>query len=161
MLSAQHSLEEPNRDVSVSLGASIRNFVASFFRQAGLVLWHAGWHIGVLATWIDIMGRAALAATDQGLSFTLDQLVALGRWVAIRLRWPALATALDEEPKLLRNLEARANSAALPNDAPTKKLLEEWHRWFEEEPALTNTLREPNVDRRMARIPFEAFLPVA
>ena len=102
----------------------------------------------------------ALAASDPGLTFSLDQLIALGRWVAIRLRWPALATELDEERYLLRNLEARANSATLPDDAPTKAMLAERHRWFEE-PDVTDALKEPNSQRRMSEIPFDAFLPVA
>jgi hypothetical protein len=102
----------------------------------------------------------ALAAGTPGLSFTLDQLVALGRWVAIRLRWPALATELDEERFLLPNLEALANHATLPDDAPTKAMLAERHRWFEE-PDVTDALKEPNSQRRMSEIPFEAFLPVA
>lgn len=103
----------------------------------------------------------ALAATDQGLSFTLDQLIALGRWVAIRLRWPALATALDEEPDLLHELEAQANGAAPSDDDATKRIVAEWSRWFQKEPDVTKALLETNSDRRMAKIPFEAFLPVA
>ena len=103
----------------------------------------------------------ALAAGDAGLSFTLDQLIALGRWVAIRLRWPALATALDEEPEaLLAELEAQANGVTLSDDEATKRIVAEWSRWFEE-PDVTEALQEPNSDRRMAKIPFEAFLPVA
>ena len=103
----------------------------------------------------------ALAAGDQGLSFTLDQLIALGRWVAIRLRWPALATALDEEPALLRELEAQANGVTPSDDEATKRIVTEWCHWFEEVPEVTEALQEPNPDRRMAQIPFEAFLPVA
>jgi KAP family P-loop domain len=103
----------------------------------------------------------ALAATDQGLSFTLDQLVALGRWVAIRLRWPALATALDEEPALLSNLEAQANGVSLPDDEATKRIIAKWARWFDKEPDVTEALQETDSRRRMSEIPFEAFLPVA
>jgi len=102
----------------------------------------------------------ALAA-GAALSFTLDQLVALGRWVAIRLRWPALATALDEEPDLLRTLEARANGVTSSDYRSTRTIVAEWGRWFTEEPDLTEELKETNLQRRMSEIPFEAFLPVA
>lgn len=102
----------------------------------------------------------ALAAGDQRLSFTLDQLIALGRWVAIRLRWPALATALDEDPTLLAELEARANGVTPSDDEATKRIVAKWDRWFKE-PDVTEALLAPNPDGRMAKIPFEAFLPVA
>jgi KAP family P-loop domain len=101
----------------------------------------------------------ALAA-GTGLSFTLDQLVALGRWVAIRLRWPALATALDEEPDLLKCLEARANGVTASADGSAKKIVAEWGRWFRDQD-VRDALEEVDPQRRMAQIPFDAFLPIA
>jgi hypothetical protein len=46
------------------------------------------------------------------LDFGRDQLVALGKWVALRLLRPDLAADLDAEPRLAFELEAYANQAS-------------------------------------------------
>ena len=46
-----------------------------------------------------------VASTASDLEFRPEQLAAMAKWVAIRLRWPELAEDLDREPGLLAELE--------------------------------------------------------
>jgi len=50
------------------------------------------------------------------LDFTREQLIALGKWVAVRLRWPRLAQALDRNPSLMKALERKANGIPVTLD---------------------------------------------
>jgi hypothetical protein len=49
---------------------------------------------------------------DCGLTFTKDELIAIAKWVVIRLRWPEFAAAIDADIGLLERLELTFNSAA-------------------------------------------------
>ena len=51
-----------------------------------------------------------VASTASDLEFREEQLNALAKWVAMRLRWPVLAEALDRETDLLATLEVLAYS---------------------------------------------------
>lgn len=102
--------------------------------------------------------HVACSTPGTGLDFSLDELIALGKWVALRLRWPHLAKALDADPRLLEQLERHAN-ATDPADG----------NGGEPEPGLKSALAdprvfavlcEPNAARRMAALPLNSFLRV-
>lgn len=91
-------------------------------------------------------------------SFTSDELRALARWVAVRLRWPTVADLMDRQPPLLEALEATANRLT---DREADAALRTAHRdWFENDELLA-VLSEPIAGRRLSRLPTDAFLPVA
>jgi tetratricopeptide (TPR) repeat protein len=56
--------------------------------------------------------------------FTADQLIALARWVALRLRWPDLGDAITRYPDLLVKLEALANGTTGDNMPMPERALE-------------------------------------
>lgn len=89
-----------------------------------------------------------------GLSFELDDLVALGKWVALRLRWPDVADGIDSDPELLERLEEVANGG---NTSITGGTFD----WFSDRPGLKAFLAEPKEARRMARLTGETFLRVS
>jgi hypothetical protein len=71
---------------------------------------------------------------DCRLDFSLGELVALGKWVGLRLRWPHLAEVLDDEPELISLLEAKANGEPRPNamdEAEEMRLSAAYTTWFE------------------------------
>jgi tetratricopeptide (TPR) repeat protein len=94
------------------------------------------------------------------LDFGPDQLAALAKWVAIRLRWPGLAEDLDREEGLLKALENYANAPDNLRETPKP----ECSRWFSNE-LLLNALGEENTARRLTSLPLDtgsgAFLRVA
>jgi len=98
------------------------------------------------------------------LDFSLDQLVALGKWVALRLRWPELAEALDDEPALIEALEASANDDGSSLSAVRHRALEQrYSRWFSD-PVVSRFLRDVEKGaeaRRLARLEPGSFLRVA
>ena len=97
--------------------------------------------------------------------FTDDQLKALARWVAIRLRWGELAHAMDEEPALLGALERSAvNSEGSTN--PPADVAEEHLKWvdpsmFPDLPALQAILRAGESGERISHLPFDRFIRIA
>ena len=97
--------------------------------------------------------------------FTDDQLKALARWVAIRLRWGELAHAMDEEPALLGALERSAvNSEGSTN--PPADVAEEHLKWvdpstFPDLPALQAILRAGESGERISHLPFDQFIRIA
>ena len=87
---------------------------------------------------------------DCRLSFSVDELIALGKWVALRLRWPELAEAIDDEPDLLGALEATANgshASVMPGELT--RLQRVYARWFVDREVLS-LLRDAG-DRGAAR----------
>lgn len=94
--------------------------------------------------------------------FTTDQLHALAKWVAVRLRWPALADADDREPLLLTSLEEGANGGAnrLVSPEQLHRLMSRYESWFEDAD-LNGVLFEAIEERRVSELPREAFLRVA
>jgi hypothetical protein len=102
-----------------------------------------------------------VASEDDRVTFDFspEQLVALARWVALRLRWPGLADAIAREPKLLALLEAVANggSASLDADDPpgTRHKL-----WLEHAGALS-LIRDERSTRRLSALRLDAFVRVA
>ena len=77
------------------------------------------------------------------LEFGPDDLITLGKWVALRLRWPDLAAAIDAKPALLERLERTVNDRKLTTD-------EDWDALLRDEPA-----------RYVGRLSRETFLRVA
>lgn len=70
---------------------------------------------------------------DCELDFSLGQLIALGKWVGLRLRWPHLAEVLDDEPALIELLERTANGQGKPESISTGeeiRLREAYESWF-------------------------------
>ena len=96
---------------------------------------------------------------ESALEFNRDQLVALGKWVALRLRWPQLADDLDREPKLLGALEEYANNGGKKTTL-VKSLFNSHERWFSED-ALLEVFEEEDLPKRIASLPFDSFLGVA
>ncbi len=96
----------------------------------------------------------ANATHGDELDFHLDQLVGLGKWVALRLRWPGLADVIDQEPALLAALEAAANGEAAAPDLAAR-----YEGWFKDA-ALMAGLHEEASGRRIAALPFASFLRV-
>ena len=90
------------------------------------------------------------------LDFTRDQLVAIAKGVALRLRWPTLAEAIDRDAGLLKALEQKANGEAvgeLPKDSP-------WHRWLDDK-EVRDVLKETNQKRRLSSLDQHSFLRIA
>ena len=71
-----------------------------------------------------------VASTSSDLDFRQEQLTALAKWVAIRLRWPELAEHLGLEPDLLVELENHAYGNGTP--APDPDLTVRFERWFQD-----------------------------
>lgn len=102
-------------------------------------------------------------AAEGGLQFDGDPLRALARWVALRLRWPRLADALDQEPFLLTLLETKANEEEPPeqiSEGERLRLEAGYKGWFADQRVAT-VLREPLRARRVTQLPVDKFLPVA
>jgi len=89
-----------------------------------------------------------------------EQLAAIGKWVAVRLRWPALAEAVDDEPRLLAILEQAANGEPEVDPELAAVLRGEYEQWFADR-RVSQVLHEPDKARRVATLPFESFLRVA
>jgi hypothetical protein len=86
-----------------------------------------------------------------GLDFTRDELFALGKWVVLRLRWPALARTIDEDPALAGELERHVNDGqALPAAVEDLGLDEDARH------LLTTSDRK----RRLDALPLSTFLRV-
>jgi hypothetical protein len=85
------------------------------------------------------------------LDFRPEQLVALGKWVVVCLRWPRLAQEALAVPGLLRALEARAHGESSPGDPPGVD------RWAAE-PEVLRLLAGGSGGQRLADLPFETFL---
>lgn len=98
----------------------------------------------------------AAAASDWSLDLSRDELLALAKWVAMRLRWPRLAQDLDADPGLLKALEDSAND---PTALIDKGLAQRYERWFFKEPALQKILRH-KPQKRIASFPWQSFLRV-
>ena len=85
------------------------------------------------------------------LDFGEDDLIAIGTWVAMRLRWPDLAVAIDRDLELLGRLERSANEIAY--DSPDRP----WSQNL----LLRELLREDNEARRIARLQDRTFLRIS
>jgi hypothetical protein len=110
-----------------------------------------------------------LASRSSGVTFSPDELNALARWVAIRLRWGRLAQAMDENPALLRALERTANGRRQIVDIDAMTAAEQRRRtpeWFDESsfadlPDLLKVLRVQAPKQAISKLPFNAFVRVA
>ncbi len=85
---------------------------------------------------------------DSGLGFTEREMRSVGKWIALRMRWPGLAVALDSRPDLLEALHKAARdgnddqAAAAPAAPPDWENYAEWFR----EPALLAMLNDDDED---------------
>lgn len=82
--------------------------------------------------------------------------MALGKWVAIRLRWPRLAEDLDRDGDLLKALETHANGSSVSKNDPPRQ----HEHWFSNT-KLLEVLKEENPARRLTSLPLDSFLRVA
>lgn len=85
------------------------------------------------------------------LRFDLDQLVALGKWVALRLRWPDVADRLDADHDLLERLEDHVNDGGAAPDG---------FEWPADRKDFDALLREKARARRLTGLPARTFLRV-
>ena len=106
--------------------------------------------------------QLSVAARSDRMTFAPQQLAALARWVAIRLRWGALARDIDEEPGLLTALEQTASGATV-SDPELEKRKADWFDLakFPDLPDLLAALRVEKGEQRLSTLPFEDFLPIA
>jgi hypothetical protein len=104
-------------------------------------------------------------AAAQGVTFDAEQTRALARWVALRVRWPALADDLEREPGLLKLLDAAANEEKTSDDDWTEeeqRLRKAYERWFSNGKVTGVLLVSKEGDaRRVSRLPLDDFLTVA
>lgn len=97
---------------------------------------------------------------DCKLRFSFEELVTLGRWVALRLRWPEFAKAIDDEPNLLSAVEHVANGT--PSDLPADeldRLRQAYDRWFRA-PGLRAFLADEGEWRRVSSLEPGSFLRI-
>jgi hypothetical protein len=93
--------------------------------------------------------------------FTGDQLIALARWVAVRLRWPELGDALAKDPSLLVALESRANGEPTPDSKPSPTGFETPYERWSSKPDVLDVLRDLATERRLSALELKTFLRVA
>lgn len=91
--------------------------------------------------------------------FSQDQLVALARWVALRLRWPPLAQAIAGDPNVLALVEAVSNNEP-PPDGIGEDLHERCADWIAND-AVLSLVREKQRSRRLSALRLDAFVRVA
>jgi hypothetical protein len=99
---------------------------------------------------------------DCKLRFSFDELVTLGRWVALRLRWPEFAKAIDDEPNLLGAVEDAANESRseLPADE-LDRLRQVYGRWFSSQELLSFLVdEEEGESRRVSSLEPGSFLRI-
>ena len=105
-------------------------------------------------------------AAGEGVEFSGDELVTLARWIAMRLRWPALAHDLDQEPGLLPLLDAFANEERLKGvdgwSDEEQRLRAKYPRWFDDG-AVTGVLASSLAGsvHRLPSLRLDDFLTIA
>lgn len=105
----------------------------------------------------------------QDLSLRREQFAALAKLVAIRLRWPRLANALDEHPDLFRTLERLANGRSRVTDIDGRTAAAQRRRtpeWFDESRFkdlrdLCQILKVDHAEAAISRLPEEDIPRVA
>jgi len=91
--------------------------------------------------------------------FTAAELVALAKWVVIRLRWPDLGEAIAQDPALLGALERVVNDEQSPPGTEVEP--DEDHDKWLAHPAIRAVLTEPDANRRVSTLELKTFLRVA
>jgi hypothetical protein len=95
-----------------------------------------------------------------GLSFDRDELIAIAKWVVIRLRWPDFAAAIDADVALLGRLEAAFNSPAADAGLDPNGLESDDHDWVDQ-PALRSLLADRRPRARIGQLHEQTFLRVS
>lgn len=99
----------------------------------------------------------ANSSTGTSLEFNRDEMRALAKWTAVRVRWPGLAEALDREGReLLEALVINSNNPKATIDNNLKERYEEWFKNKELRVVLKDT-----PSRRITTLPFDTFLEIA
>ena len=97
------------------------------------------------------------------LSFSPNELAALGKWVGLRLRWPRVAEELDREDDMESAIKTLEKEAAISEPHPPDDSLSRY--WSLVTPQDRKHLRELLVDdepaRRISSLRFNTFLRVA
>jgi hypothetical protein len=107
--------------------------------------------------------HVASEQADRRFEMSGDELHALAKWVAIRLRWPELADADDSEEDLLTALEADANGRlgkVRLTDEKVERLKREYDKWFSDAD-LRRVLEDPLDRHLVTTLDKNAFLRVA
>jgi len=95
-------------------------------------------------------------------AFTQDELVALAKWVVVRLRWPDLGNAIAQDHQLLSVIEAAANDDVkkLAIEVATDARIATSNDYLRC-PGVWELMRDSDHARRMSAIELKAFLRVA
>lgn len=109
-----------------------------------------------------------VAARSELVTFSPDQLGALARWVAIRLRWAHLAGELDDDATVLSDLEniAEVGGRAALLKKPDGAYVRLDQSGFDPESVadlddLFRAIKRPPGQLRISGLPFQDFLPIA
>jgi hypothetical protein len=100
--------------------------------------------------------------SERSLHFSREELVALAKWIALRIRWPRLAEDMDRERgpdperNLLKALEDSANGREVRLDQALK---DHYQRWFEE--AQVKEILQIEPEKRIATLRWDSFVCVA
>lgn len=95
--------------------------------------------------------------------FTAVELIALAKWVVVRLRWPDLGHAIAHDPPLLAMIEAEANDELTSIDPALfddGRLIKERDRWLSR-PGVQAVMREEDPAKRLSNLELKEFLRVA
>jgi len=94
--------------------------------------------------------------------FTGAELIALAKWVIVRLRWPDLGNAIAQDPALLLLLEAEANQepSSVSLDLVDASRIEERDRWLART-GVRALMSEPDRSRRLSTLELKRYLRVA
>jgi hypothetical protein len=93
------------------------------------------------------------------LTFDYDQLVGLGKWVILNLRWPNIARAIRQDSSLVRELESVAISSVTSGRAVAE---EQWPTGLgKPDPDLVRLFGANDESKFMSKLPLTSFLDVS
>ena len=94
------------------------------------------------------------------LAFDEPKLRALGKWVVLRLRWPALAGEIEDDQNILMFLEELANGEPPVIDEDSDpRFLRVVNDWRDHE-ALHDLLRDDDAASWVSQLPLDEFIQI-